>query len=339
MSEQRDAPASPGTRGGRTWLERRPRKEDARGCYRYILGRDPEDEAVLEGHAANAATIAELRTRFLASEEFRQALLAGLGPEEGPEPEVDLAASEKELDRMLLWQLRLWGRLGEEAPHWSVLPDDRFRPERLEANRKDFLASGAGEVAKLLSVLARAGIEPGEVPHLVEHGCGVGRLTVHLAAHFPEITGLDVSQTHLAVARRELRKRGLVHLRWARVKEGEPMPAAGYDIWYSRRVLQWNPPPLSRRILSLGLAGLRPGGVAVFQLPTWRAGYRFSTAEYLAKGRQPDAPDLHLLPQQEVFVLTEEAGMRVLGVWEDSHLAVPAPSPWRSQLFVLRKPR
>jgi hypothetical protein len=115
-----------------------------------------------------------------------------------------------------------------------------------------------------------------------------------------------------------------------------PGPEEGYDLWYSRRALQWNPPPVIRQVLAAAFAGLAPRGVAVFQVPVWCAGYRFSAAEYL-EGRPPAEPDLHLIPQAEVFALAAEAGMRVLGAWDDSHLPVPRPGPWRSTLFVMRK--
>jgi SAM-dependent methyltransferase len=320
------------------WADRRPGTEDVRACYRILLGREAEDEGVLARHAAAVATNAELRARIMASEEFRQALAGPVTGFDGPGPEPDLAATEEELDRLIAIQAACWDALGEAAPHWSTLPEPRFRPERFEASRRAFYASGADEVAALLATLGRAGIAAEELSRVVEHGCGVGRVTLHLAAQFPEVTGVDVSAAHLAAGRRELDRRGLVHIRWLRARAGALMPARGYDLWFSRRTLQWNPPPLTRRVLEFAFAGLAPGGVAVFQLPTWCAGYRFSTAGYLA-APPPEAPELHLLPQAEVFRVAAGAGLQVLGVWEDSHLPVPGPSPWRSQLFVLRKPR
>ncbi|MGG5808349.1 class I SAM-dependent methyltransferase [Falsiroseomonas sp. CW058] len=315
------------------WLDRPAGAEEVRACYRFILGRDPEDDSMLAHHLAEPVTVGALRERFLASEEFR----GSPALDSGPPPEADLVAGPEELERLMLWQMRVWAALGEDAPQWSVMPEDDFRPDRFPANRRRFQASGAADAAALVATLARHGIAPEAVPRLLEHGCGTGRVTPWLAQHFPEITGMDVSSHHLALARQETQGRGLVHLRWLRARPGEPMPAEGYDLWYSRRTLQWNPPPLIRRILELAFAGLAPGGVAVFQVPTWYPGYRFSTASHLA-GRQPAAPELHLIPQGEVFALAAAAGLRVLEVREDSHLPVPAPSALKSQLFVLRKP-
>jgi len=312
--------------------------EDVLACYRWILAREPESERVLAHHAALSASPEELRARFLASEEFRQSLLEIVPPEAGPPPEAETAATTDELDRLMTWQCGLWARLGEEAPYWSSLPDERFRGALTETRRRAFHASGAAEAAALVALLARQRLAPEDMPRLLHHGCGVGRVTLHLAQHFPEISALDVSPGHLALARKEAQARGLVHLRWLRARPGLPMPAEGYDLWYSRRTLQWNPPPLIRRTLELAFAGLAPGGFAVFQVPTWQAGYRFATRDHLA-GAEPAAPALHLLPQAEIFALAAAAGLAVLEVVEDSHLPVPAPGPLRSQLFVLRKPR
>jgi hypothetical protein len=206
------------------WAERRARPADARACYRYILGRDEADEGRLARHAEAAGTIGALRGRFLGSEEFRQSLFEGAAMPEGRAPEVEMVAGEAELDAMVLRARRIWAALGDAAPHWSVLPEDRFRPERIEENRRAFQASGAAEAAGLLAALARCGVTAAEVPRLVEHGSGVGRVTPHLAAHFPEVACVDVSPPHLALARAELKRRGLVHLRFLRAKEGEPMP-------------------------------------------------------------------------------------------------------------------
>lgn len=329
------------------WFDRRARPEHARACYRYILGREPEGDAVLERHVAAAGTIGALRTAFLASTEFRRSLRPSAGEEErapppaladepGPVPEVETTAPAEALARMMLWQQRVWARLGQEVPHWSVLPEDRFRPEWLAGNGRAFAASGAADAALLLAALRRNGIAPDAVPRLLEHGCGIGRVTPWLAQHFPEITGVDVSAPHLALARAAARQRGLVHLRWLRARAEDPMPGGGFDLWFSRRVLQWNPPPLTCDVLRRAFAALGPGGVAVFSLPTWRSGYRFATGAYVA-GPQPAAPVLHMVPQAVVFALAAEGRMQVLEVREDTHLPGPEPGSWRSHLFVLRK--
>jgi SAM-dependent methyltransferase len=322
------------------WEELPAGPEDARACYRLLLGREPEDEEVLDRHVIAAPTLGQLRDRFLGTAEFRRIALPPEAPEPpdaGPPPDVEAVVTAAEEDQLFLRQLRVWTQLGEQAPHWSNLAEDAYRPESFPANRRRFHASGAVDATALVALLARHGLTPEQLPRLLEHGCGTGRVTLHLAQHFTAVEGMDISAPHLALARAEAQARGMVHLRWLRCRGDQPMPAEGYDVWYSRRTLQWNPPPLIRRILELAFAGLAPGGVAVFQLPTWYPGYRFRAAEHLASPA-PAAPELHLLPQGEVFALAAAAGLRVLEVREDTHLPVAIPSALKSQLFVLRKP-
>jgi hypothetical protein len=53
---------------------------------------------------------------------------------------------------------------------------------------------------------------------------------------------------------------------------------------------------------------LAPGGVAVFQVPTYCRGYRFNTAEYLASLTGSGDVDMHGLPQATVFRVAQFTG-------------------------------
>lgn len=48
--------------------------EKVRNCYRYILGREPENEKVIEFHASRYKNVAEMRLAFLSGGEFRGTL-------------------------------------------------------------------------------------------------------------------------------------------------------------------------------------------------------------------------------------------------------------------------
>jgi SAM-dependent methyltransferase len=319
------------------WLDRSARLEHAKACYRYILGRDPENDAVLERHVAAARTVGALRAAFLRSAEFRrslpQAVEAGV-PDDGgagPPPDVETTAPPQVLADMIAQQARLWRRVEQEIVPWPG--ENRQAPAQPALDAPD--ASGAADAALLLGALRRNRIAPDAVPRLLEHGCGTGRVTPWLAQHFPEITCVDVAGPRLAAARAAARRRGLAHLRWLRAEAADPMPGVGFDLWFSRGVLGWNPPPLACDTLRRAFAALPPGGLAVFSLPTWCPGYRFAVGAW-AEGRQPAAPEPHLVPQAAVFGLAAEGGMQVLEAREDDGPLAP-PRPWRGHLFVLRK--
>jgi SAM-dependent methyltransferase len=248
--------------------------------------------------------------------------------------EVESEAGPGELAAMLERTGQYWERVGGEAPHWSVLTQERYRPERIAETRDEFYASGKTDLALVTGLLARHGMTPAARPRLLEFGCGVGRATLALARVFA-VTGCDVSGPHLRLARREAAARGVAGIEWHRTRTRRPMPRGLWDVWFSRIVLQHNPPPVIAWLLREAFARLAPGGVAIFQVPTHAVGYRFRLSEYLAR---PEAPhmEMHVLPQRAVFALAAEAGLSVLEVREDH--VVGQPGRWLSNLFVLQRP-
>lgn len=91
---------------------------------------------------------------------------------------------------------------------------------------------------------------------------------------------------------------------------------------------------MAAAILARLLAGLAPGGVAIFQIPTHLDGYRFDNAEYLASA-QPQM-EINAIPQADIFAIVDAAGCRPLEVREDMAIAdIPAVS----QTFVVQRRR
>jgi len=315
-------------------------RDDVLGCYRYLLGREPESDAVVQRHLSRGLTASELRQSFLRSAEFRSRSAPPPAPPMplAPAPiEVESEATEDELAAMLARTGAYWARIGGEAPHWSVLTQDRFRPGRIAGNEAAFHATGEVDRALVRDLLARHGLEPAGLPRLMEFGCGVGRATLALARDFAGVTACDISPAHLALARRAAAARGVSNIAFARTSAARPMPGGHWNLWYSRLVLQHNPPPIIAWLLRVAFRRLAPGGIAIFQVPTHCVGYRFRIADYLAREGEPGM-EMHLLPQAAIFALAAEAGLRVLEVREDTHLVSGNPAAWLSNLFVLRRP-
>jgi SAM-dependent methyltransferase len=216
-----------------------------------------------------------------------------------------------------------------------VLTDDRFTPERIAQNRATFFGSGEWDAQVLAATLARIGRAPEEFANCVEYGCGVGRATVALAARFRRVSALDISRPHLDEAAREAAARGQGNVKFAQVTAERIMPAGSFDFWYSRIVLQHNPPPVILAILNVAFRRLEPGGVAMFQVPTWIQGYRFSARRYLA-GTPGTEMEMHAVPQAAVFDLAAKHGLVVRDIREDSAL-VGRPGEALSNTFAFEK--
>ena len=306
-----------------------PAEVDA--AFRLLIGRPPDPAESAQWQAVPAGG---LRAGLMATGAFRLAL-----PADAVRMRLDLPASpvawqaDPATEAALLARVQArWTRLGEERPHWSVNARPEFAPDRIAANHALFEASGEGDLDVLLSVLARHGLTPADLPRACDFGCGVGRMTAPMRRRFAVVTGCDVSVPHLALARAAVG----AGVTFALVAAPEFGMAAPFDLWFSTVTLQHNPPPVIAAILRRAFALLAPGGVAVFQLPTEREGYAFDPAAYLAAPDGPDPIEIHALPQSAVFGLAAQAGCVPLEVREDC--VIWPPTSCISNRFVFCKP-
>jgi SAM-dependent methyltransferase len=315
------------------------RREAARWAYRTILLREPESLEPLDHLARNSASARAMRDMLLQSAEARAQPAFPITPSmSGNEPPQAVQAEVPDVERNALFRRvqGVWHSLGEQRPHWSVVTADEFLPENIDASLDRFYATGEGNVDTLLRTLARNGVDAGRIAHCLDFGCGVGRLSAALARRFPRVTAVDVSASHLALAREALGKRGVTNVAFELLEtiDGvQRLPHA--DLVYSLIVLQHNPPPVMRALLAGLLGRLNPGGVAVIQLPTYLpAGYRFDVDEY--RKREDRDMEMHALPQREVFAVAREAEVEVREVLEDTWTGYGAGS--RSNTFVMQRP-
>jgi SAM-dependent methyltransferase len=323
------------------FLGRKPERSQVVHAHRWLLGRDPESEAKIETMIAGCATIQELRHRLMNSAECRAQFDPTRWrpmPLDLPPDEIESEADAAALDDLLARVREAWSTLGEVEPHWSVLTQERYRADRIAENRAEFLASGEAHARVIVGLLARHGIAAADLPRVVEFGCGVGRISIPLARRFAQVTGCDISAGHLEAARAAAMEAGAANLAWWHVGPATLMPAPPWDFWTSHLVLQHNPPPLIRHILRHAFAGLAPGGVALFQVPSHIRGYRFDLAKYLAAPPR-QGMEMHVLPQRAVLELAADAGLRLIELRDDTHMATTEAGRFLSHSFLFRRPR
>lgn len=159
---------------------------------------------------------------------------------------------------------RDWDRLGRENPYGAILTGDSGALSAWDTDA--FFATGRTDVAQFVADLARI------APHVrrgrvLDFGCGVGRITRSLAAHFDSVVGMDVAPTMIARARvlnAALPNCEFVLNRGCRLTGCQ---TRSFDVVYSRLVLQHVPPPLVRVYVPELIRVLSPGGILMFQLP------------------------------------------------------------------------
>ncbi len=316
-------------------------KDDVIQCYRFLLGREPESDAVVDRYASEVANWQQLRTLFIESPEFRSKLEDHRSPRPsklsfaGPPMQVELDLAADRLATLFARTSAQWQHLGATEPHWSVLTSEGYYQKNFEQNRASFYSSGHQELKHFDATLARCGVAKAGLRRCVELGCGVGRVTAALATRFDSVTGLDISPAHLQVAEQYLREQGCGNVSLMHLPALEAIRRIGpFDVLYTCLVLQHNPPPVMAFLLDALLEQLNPGGVAFFQLPTYRAGYVFKLDAYLAQDNVTQM-EIHFLPQGAVFELLRRRGCEVLELREDDSIGLSATAI--SNTFLVRK--
>jgi SAM-dependent methyltransferase len=254
-------------------------------------------------------------------------------------PPDNAAASLQQLQRD-------WNGLARKDAMWAVLTGP-FGAER-SWDPDAFFQTGVDEISSLLGRLGAAGIAP-PPGRALDFGCGPGRLTQALAGHFAHVDGVDIASTMIEQAR-ALNRHGnacTYHLNTA----GDLQLFAGgsFDFIYSSITLQHMEPRHSRRYIEEFFRVARPGGVAVFQIPSHPiAIVRPQTRQ--AGPLPPDAcraaisvpSNLRCAPGA---TLPLRVGIRNLGtaVWsasyrpEDEEFAVRLGNHWRGRFGRMRR--
>jgi 2-polyprenyl-3-methyl-5-hydroxy-6-metoxy-1,4-benzoquinol methylase len=290
-------------------------------AYRLFLDREPESDQVIDEHLRKCASTEQLRANFIYSTEFREKnpnfhVPVLIGDE--PAMTIEDVGSEHDLQKVFDHIQSNWEELGKREPHWSVVVSEDYQQANIQAHEKEFYHTGEQHVAHLFGSLERNHVEYRGFKTCLDYGCGVGRITRHLAKRFEKVHAYDISLPHLQCAGDYLTKENvsnvaLNHLK--RVSDIQSLPTV--DVSYSMIVLQHNPPPVIAFIIEALIRSLNPSGVAFFQVPTYRRSYTFSLTEYLADAAK-GGMEMHVLQQSKVFEIAQRAGARVLEVIDDT---------------------
>jgi SAM-dependent methyltransferase len=250
---------------------------------------------------------------------------------------------------MRLWQVRRhWDELAKEDPLWAVLTETGKEGKRWSA--QEFFSTGVAEVAAdLARVRAHAPEFAGR--SALDFGCGAGRLTQALAAHFDRVTGVDISGRMVALARSHNRNERISFVQ-NRKPDLRAFPSGSFDFVYSRITLQHIAPRYSRRYLREFVRVLAPGGILFVQIPAgvppgdpperfrlspwpptvWMRLRRYIRYHY--PGWFPGTPKMQMyaLGREDVVRCLAAAGAAVLSVERGEHAA------FEDLCYLARKP-
>jgi SAM-dependent methyltransferase len=159
---------------------------------------------------------------------------------------------------------RQWDRWGRD-PLWAVLSLPEKRHGRWD--EAEFFETGAREIRDVLDHARSLGIEV-RAERALDFGCGVGRLTQALLAHFERVDGVDIAPSMLERAARYNRDPARCAYHLNERADLLLFPERSFSFVYTSLVLQHLPPELALGYIAEFLRVLAPGGLLVFHLPS-----------------------------------------------------------------------
>ena len=283
----------------------------------------PTEQELIESpeFIERVAKLESVQKRLIESPEFRDKYhnINKLGYHE-PKMVIENSYSQEELEIFFAHIQKTWENLGQTEPYWSVITDEQFLDKNIEETKELFYESGKGNIQQIHDSLDRNQIDYSAFKSCLEYGCGLGRVTYWLAENFEKVFGYDISQYHLEIAADYLTSKNLNNVVLNHVKQIEDIQnLPKVDLIYSVIVLQHNPPPIIDLIIREFIKSLNSGGIALFQVPTYRINYQFSIASYLNnEAANHEEMEMHVLPQQQIFEIVRTEGGKVIEIFEDT---------------------
>ncbi|MFN7220406.1 MAG: class I SAM-dependent methyltransferase [Burkholderiales bacterium] len=167
-----------------------------------------------------------------------------------------------------------WEEWGKRDPYFGVITNPKFRRDNLSAEAKaEFLESGRHHIEHFFQVI-RHHVDPTFEPkRAMDFGCGVGRISIPLAAKVGEVVAVDVSPSMLQEAQRNALETGIENMVCVQSDDDLSLLAGEFDFIHSSIVFQHIPPSRGRVIFRELLKRLAPGGVCAVH-------FLYSKAQY-----------------------------------------------------------
>lgn len=210
---------------------------------------------------------------------------------------------EAAMDRHLSEMKLEWDKRAAEEAKWYINTLSRHQTDA------EFDASGLVEVQRLIlsELTLLTGGRNAKDLRLLEIGCGIGRMTRHLAGIFGEVYGVDVSAEMIRQAKARLQDLANVSLFETNGVDFALFPEAFFDLAFSAYVFQHIPSAeiIASNIVD-GLRVLKPGGLFKFVVNA------MSDEAFLQS--QKDSWIGDAFPEQRIRRLALEAKAQLIGL-------------------------
>ncbi|MGO9016396.1 MAG: class I SAM-dependent methyltransferase [Dissulfurispiraceae bacterium] len=169
--------------------------------------------------------------------------------------------NQRDMNKTLGEYAKEWQSNAEGDPLWVILTDSQYYGRKW--NVDEFFVTGEDEVGRVFRFMDRESIIAPSGSFL-DFGCGVGRISKALRKRFESGFGVDISPKMIELAQAYVKDVKFV------VNQADSLSQFAddsIDFIYSHIVLQHIPNSFQKRYMDEFLRILRPGGLAVFQVP------------------------------------------------------------------------
>ncbi|HEX6021221.1 MAG TPA: class I SAM-dependent methyltransferase, partial [Solirubrobacter sp.] len=135
-------------------------------------------------------------------------------------------------------QAQDWNELAELDPHWAILTASGKRFGGWDTD--EFFATGTAEAKAFMARAEELGL-PQARGRALDFGCGLGRMTRALAAHFDECVGIDIADEMIRGAREANADIPNITFEVNQATDLRRFEDASFDLVYSMIVLQHVP--------------------------------------------------------------------------------------------------
>jgi ubiquinone/menaquinone biosynthesis C-methylase UbiE len=223
-----------------------------------------------------------------------------------------------------------WNGLGEADPMWAILAEPDRKGQRWDAD--EFFLTGVVQIRTLMEQLNSIGATP-QNSHALDFGCGMGRLTQALARYFESVSGVDIAPSMLELAEKHNHFGTKCKYYLNKSPDLSLFPNEQFDFICSFITLQHLEPKYSKVYLKEFARVLKPGGVAVFQVPA-ESKINENPARLFLKTHFPPVAwlyrryrrmrhgdrwrvEMHVIPNEEVLQIMQQFGCPVLKSTQD----------------------
>lgn len=180
---------------------------------------------------------------------------------------------------------RDWEIMARGEPFWSVSTWEKFRKQNLNAdNLQEFFLTGETYINSVFQMI-RARIDPNFAPQRsLDFGCGVGRVLIPIAKRSGSAVGVDVSETMLREARKQVESFGIKNVQLVKGDDTLSSVEGPIDFVHSVIVFQHIPVQRGEALFGELLKRMKHGSVAAIHFtyakgfepvrPTWGLRWR-----------------------------------------------------------------